>query len=173
VKNSPKIIVITGAESTGKSTLTEALAKYFDSPYIPEIAREYVEKLDGGYNYNDVETIARMQVEHFREIQHTNTPYIFIDTWLLNTKVWFEEVFEKSPDWLLPEILAIKVDLYLICDIDLPWIYDPVRENGGEKREFLQNRYIENIKEFNFKYEIVQGKNKERFQNALEILKLL
>jgi NadR type nicotinamide-nucleotide adenylyltransferase len=173
VKNSPKIIVITGAESTGKSTLTEALAKYFNSPYIPEIAREYVEKLGGDYNYNDVETIARMQVEHFREIQHTNTPYIFIDTWLLNTKVWFGEVFEKSPDWLLPEILAIKVDLYLICDIDLPWIYDPVRENGGEKREFLQNRYIENIKEFNFKYEMVQGKNEERFQNALEILKLL
>jgi NadR type nicotinamide-nucleotide adenylyltransferase len=173
VKTSSKIIVITGAESTGKSTLTEALAKHFNTPYIPEIAREYVEKLDGDYNYNDVETIARMQVEHFREIQYTNTPYIFIDTWLLNTKVWFEEVFEKSPDWLLPEILEIKVDLYLICDIDLPWIYDPVRENGGEKREFLQNRYIENIKEFNFKYEMVQGKNEERFQNTLEILKLL
>lgn len=173
MKTSPKIIVITGAESTGKSTLTEALAKHFNSPYIPEIAREYVEKLNRDYNYNDVEKIARMQVEQFREIQNTNTPYIFIDTWLLNTKVWFEEVFQNLPEWLLPEILGIKIDLYLICDIDLPWIYDPVRENGGEKREFLQNKYIENLSEFNFIYEMVQGKNEERFQNALQILKLL
>jgi nicotinamide riboside kinase len=142
VKTSPKIIVITGAESTGKSTLTEALAKYFKCPYIHEIAREYVEKLERDYNYNDVETIARMQVEQFRKIQNTNDPYIFIDTWLLNTKVWFEEVFAQTPDWLLSEIISIKADLYLVCDIDLPWVYDPVRENGGEKREFLQKKYI-------------------------------
>lgn len=173
MKISPKIIVITGAESTGKSTLTKALAKYFDSPYIPELAREYVEKLERNYNYKDVEKIARMQVEQFSKLQNTDVPYIFIDTWLLNTKVWFEEVFQKSPDWLIPEIREIKVDLYLVCDIDLPWIYDPVRENGGKKRKFLQNKYIENINEFKFRYEMVKGKNEERFQNALEILQLL
>lgn len=173
MKTSPKIIVITGAESTGKSTLTKALAEYFNVPYIHEIAREYVEELDRDYDYCDVEKIARIQVEHFNKIQNTNVPYIFIDTWLLNTKVWFEEVFGKTPNWLLPEIHKIKVDLYLICDIDLPWIYDPVRENGGERREFLQKKYIENIKELDFKYEIVQGKNEVRFHNALEFLNLL
>ncbi len=59
LKSKTKIIVITGAESTGKSTLTEALAKHFNVPYIPEIAREYIEKLPHKYNYRDVEIIAK------------------------------------------------------------------------------------------------------------------
>ena len=67
MKRIPEIIVITGAESTGKSTLTEQLANHFKVPFIPEIAREYIEKLDRKYNYNDVEQIARLQVERMKE----------------------------------------------------------------------------------------------------------
>jgi nicotinamide riboside kinase len=58
----------------------------------------------------------------------------------------------------------------LVCDIDLPWIADPVRENGGENRKILQNKYIENISEFKFKYKLVSGIDEERFQNALKFL---
>jgi NadR type nicotinamide-nucleotide adenylyltransferase len=172
MKKSPKIVVITGAESTGKSVLTEALANNFNVPFIPEIARDYIEKLDRKYTYSDVETIARIQVEQFNRLKTSDHPWLFIDTWLFITKVWFDVVFGKIPDWIIETIQDTKIDLFLVCDIDLPWIEDPVRENGGEKRITLHKRYLEEIKDFNFRYEIIRGQNEQRFQNALQILKL-
>jgi NadR type nicotinamide-nucleotide adenylyltransferase len=162
--------VITGAESTGKSTLTERLANHFEAPYIHEIAREYVENLGRKYTYSDVENIAKMQIAKFNSISKSDTPYIFVDTWLIVTKIWFEFVYNKTPDWIIQEILKTKIDLFLVCDIDLPWIYDPVRENGGENRRILQNKYIENINEFNFDYKLVSGIDDERFNCALNYL---
>jgi hypothetical protein len=59
----------------------------------------------------------------------------------------------------------------LICDIDLPWEPDPVRENGGDRRLFLHNKYIEEIKKYNFNYKIVSGIDSVRFSNAIKLLK--
>jgi nicotinamide riboside kinase len=167
LKKAPKIIVITGAESTGKTTLTERLSTHFSVPYMPEIAREYVEKLDRKYTFSDVETIARMQIELFRKIKDTKAPFIFIDTWLIVTKIWFEFVYRQTPDWLVKELTKNKIDLFLVCDTDLPWVYDPVRENGGETRKILQEKYIENIVNFGFNYKMVNGIDDERFKNAI------
>jgi nicotinamide riboside kinase len=170
LKTKPKIIVITGAESTGKTTLTEQLAHHFDVPYMPEIARQYVENLNGKYTFSDIETIARMQIELFNKISISNAPYIFIDTWLIVTKNWFEFVYNEVPEWIVSEIEKTKIDLFMVCDIDLPWVYDPVRENGGENRQILQNKYIADIIKFSFKHKIVQGTNEGRFNNALRFL---
>lgn len=168
MKKIPEIIVITGAESTGKSTLTEQLANHFNVPFIPEIARDYIEKLDRKYNYSDVEQIARLQVEKMDELKQLDIPYIFCDTWLIITKVWFEVVFGKGPVWIEDEIRKTKIDLFLLCDTDLPWIADPVRENGGENRLILQNIYKENIEKFAFSYKVVSGTNNDRFEIALK-----
>lgn len=173
MKSKPKIIVITGAESTGKSTLTERLASHFGVPFVPEIAREYVEGLNRKYNYTDVENIAKIQIAQFSKISNSGVPYIFLDTWLIVTKIWFEFVYNKIPDWLITEIEKTKIDLFLVCDIDLPWVYDPVRENGGENRKILQNKYIENITRYTFDYRIISGIGDERFYRALNILKEL
>lgn len=170
MSNSPKIIVITGAESTGKSVLTEALAKHFNVPFIPEIAREYVEKLDRKYNYNDVEIIAGKQADLLNRLSSSTSPFLFVDTWLIITKIWFEVVFKKAPEWIEKEIQKTKIDLFLVCDTDLPWVADPVRENGGENREILQKKYIEQIENYNFKYRIVSGKDEKRLHNALGCL---
>ncbi|MCD6355573.1 MAG: ATP-binding protein [Prolixibacteraceae bacterium] len=169
----PEIIVITGAESTGKSTLTKALADYFAVPYAHEFAREYVENLPGKYSYTDVEKIGKEQVKQLRTLINSNAPFVFIDTWLIITKVWFEVVFNKVPQWIETELRSTPIDLFLVCDTDLPWIADPVRENGGENRLKLQNKYIDNIKKYNFEYNLVTGKNEERFKNSLKILKSL
>lgn len=170
MKIRPKIIVITGAESTGKSTLTEKLADHFKVPFIPEIARNYVENLGRKYNYSDVENIAKIQIDLFKKLDDVDAEYIFLDTWLIVTKIWFEFVYQKIPDWLLDEILKTRIDLFLVCDIDLPWIADPVRENGGKNRKILQNKYIENIKHFDFDYKIVSGFEDMRFFNALKFI---
>jgi nicotinamide riboside kinase len=93
-----------------------------------------------------------------------------VDTWLIITKIWFEEVFGQSPQWLEAAIKNTKIDLFLVCDTDLPWVPDPVRENGGERRLYLQNRYIETIQKYEFSYKIVSGKNNFRFKKALQHL---
>ena len=80
MSNSPKIIVITGAESTGKSVLTKALANHFEVPFIPEIARGYVEKLNRKYNYRDVEQIAHEQVGLLNRLSCAGYPLLFMDT---------------------------------------------------------------------------------------------
>lgn len=170
MENKPKIIVITGAESTGKTTLTTRLAKHFNVPYMPEIAREYVEKLNRKYSFSDVETIAKMQIDLFNKTNKTKVPYIFIDTWLIVTKIWFEFVFKQTPDWLMTELRKTKIDLFLVCDTDLPWIYDPVRENGGENRKILQEKYIKNLGELGYNYNIVSGIDDKRFNNAIRFI---
>jgi NadR type nicotinamide-nucleotide adenylyltransferase len=173
LKKRPKIVVITGAESTGKSTLTEQLALHFNTLFMPEIARLYVEGLNRKYTYNDVEQIAKLQVENLNTLCKQPVPFVFVDTWLIITKVWFEFVYKKTPGWLVDEIRKMRIDLFLVCDTDLPWIYDPVRENGGENRNILQNLYIKNITEFGFKYRIVQGTNSERLANAINFVEEL
>ncbi len=166
MKNNPKIIVITGAESTGKSKLTKQLAEYFNVPFVPEIARHYIEHLNRNYVYSDIEAIANKQIEMYNKFCDYDAQFIFMDTWLIVTKIWFEFVFQKKPGWLVPELLKHKIELFLVCDTDLPWIVDPVRENGGKNRDILQNLYIDNLDKYGFKYKIVSGLDKDRFINA-------
>ena len=170
IKPLPKIIVITGAESTGKSTLTEELANHFNVPFLPEIARNYIENLNRKYTYNDIEKIARLQVEQLKQYKNSEHRFIFLDTWLIVTKIWFEVVFSKGPAWLTSEIQNSKIDFFLVCNTDLPWIPDPVRENGGQMRNILQNRYIETITNYEFKYKVISGQKSDRLKNAIQCL---
>lgn len=167
MKKKPKTIVVTGAESTGKSALCEWLSSYSNVPYIPEFAREYVENLGRHYHYADVEAIARMQVQQFDSPKFQGHTLLIADTWLIITKIWFEEVFKQVPEWLEPAIKKEEINLFLVCDVDLPWVPDKVRENGGERRSYLQSRYIDVIEYYGFQYEIVRGKNNERYRNAV------
>jgi nicotinamide riboside kinase len=93
-----------------------------------------------------------------------------VDTWLIVTKIWFEFVFKKTPEWINTEILKTKIDLFLVCDIDIPWVEDPVRENGGKNRKILQNTYIENIINYGFNYKIVNGKEHARVLKAIHFV---
>lgn len=173
MKNKVKIIVITGAESTGKSTLSRALADHFNVPFIPEYARDYIQDIGRDYTYNDVEFIAQHQIKQLNELLKQNHPFVILDTWLLITKVWFEEVFQKVPGWLEEHIENTPVDMFLICDTDLPWVADEVRENGGENREILQQKYINQIKKHTFNYELICGIHNERSAKAIEIISKL
>lgn len=169
----PKIIVITGAESTGKSTLAEALAEHYKVPFVPEFARDYIVNLNRPYTYHDVEIIARKQVEQINELLETDHRFVFMDTWLIITKIWFEVVFKTIPGWLGEEIKKTNIDLYLVCDTDMPWVADDVRENGGEKREMLQKRYIEEIEKHGCTYHIISGRGDARIRNAIRFIEKL
>ena len=126
-KDKVKWVVISGPESTGKTELAKNLASKLDTLWVPEYAREYIENLNRSYYYKDVEQIAKYQLEQ-EEIYKSNlsSSLLIFDTWFIITKVWFDVVFGKCPDWIISHIQSTRIDLYLVCDVDLPWIPDPV-----------------------------------------------
>ena len=161
-------IAVTGPESTGKTTLAIQLAGQFGGLYIPEYARNYVEKLNHHYTFEDVEAIARMQVTQYQQAQDSDCRFVFFDTWLIITKVWFEWVYNKVPEWLDHEIRNCPIDLFLLCRPDLPWEADSVRENGGENRIKLYNQYKRNLQEYGFNFIEVEGVGEDRVATAVE-----
>jgi NadR type nicotinamide-nucleotide adenylyltransferase len=166
-----KNIFITGPESTGKTELCQKLASHFQTVWIPEYARNYVENLNCPYTFNDVEHIARQQ---FAEIQKDYSAeaqkYVFFDTDLIITKVWFEVVFGKFPVGFEKMISDSRFDLFLLCFPDLEWKPDKVRENGGSKRIELFEKYQNELISGNFNFKIVKGFGELRFENALKII---
>jgi len=162
-------IVITGPESTGKTELSIALARHYNTIWIPEFARGYISEINRPYTYKDVVYIAEQQVIQTNIDSNHNGKIIFFDTWLIITKIWFIEVFQKYPDWIDDAILMNKPDLFLLCYYDLPWQYDPLRENGStERRAYLFKKYLQEIEKINCKYQIISGFNQERFNLAIQ-----
>jgi len=165
------IFVITGPESTGKSSLTEELAKHFNGIAVKEYARDYVQNLNGNYSFEDVEAIATHQVEEYHSMTETtdsNIP-VFFDTFLFITKVWFEEVFYCCPVWLHRAIKKCRIDLALLCFPDLPWKPDGVRENP-HRRSYLFDRYLDELTYYGVPYCVVRGINQTRIETAIRCI---
>ncbi len=160
------IVVLTGPESTGKTTLAERLSRYFGGAWVPEYARDYVKNLGRPYEYEDVIRIAGHQIKQPDPEILKDTPVVFLDTDLIIIKVWLQVVYGKVPRWLEEVLKKRKIDLYLLCRPDIPWEYDPLRENPGRKREELFLMYEEELRRFGFPYRVVEGKGEERFRQA-------
>lgn len=161
-------IILTGPECTGKSTLACQLAEITGSRCIPEYARGYIAGIGGHYTYADVEHIAKIQLEQFEQADEGT---VFFDTWLIITRVWFDVVFGRRPEWIDPAIAGSLDSLYLLCNTDLPWIADEVRENGGPMRERLFERYEQVLKQFGCRYKIVSGSGIHRLECAFNHVK--
>ena len=159
-------VVVTGPESTGKTEICKFLAASFDAAFIPEYAREYVTSLNRPYTFEDVEKIARVQVNQLWQHRKEKLPILFLDTYLIITKVWFREVFGMVPDWIDHSLEDAGIDLFLLCYYDIDWIPDPVRENPGPRRAFLYESYLEEIKQLGRPCEIIRGSGAERFNKA-------
>ncbi len=137
-----KKIVIIGPESTGKSTLCQTLATHYNTLWCPEFARDYLTKNGMDYSYDDLLGIAKGQLEleeqyasalKAQQKEKETNSVLFLDTDMYVMKVWCEYVFGKCHQFILDQIAIRKYDLYLLCNIDLPWVYDPLREYPDEK----------------------------------------
>jgi len=163
-----KRILITGPESTGKSELANDLGKHYGGMVVPEYARKFIQELGRPYQFNDVEHIALKQLEEYDRSFHPD--WIFFDTWLIITKVWFKVVYNRVPSWLEKKIGIASFELVLLCDTDLPWIADPVRENGGALREELLDSYKNELNHFGLNWELVSGSGEERLLKARQLI---
>ncbi len=165
-----KKIAITGPESTGKSTLTKKLANYFNEPYVDEYARMYLNSLDRTYSQADLLNIAQGQVKDEQQKIKTAKQFLFVDTEMVNMKIWSLHKYGSCHEWILDHLSKQDYTLHLLCNIDLPWENDPLRENPG-LREFFMSWFIKELESYNFPYIIISGNAKQRFSIALEALK--
>jgi len=164
----PKKIVIIGPESTGKSTLSQLLAEHYKTQWVPEFAREYLLDLSRPYTYEDLLLIARGQLkEEDRLMASTPSPVVFIDTDMYVMKVWCEFVFGKCHRFILDEIATRHYDGYLLCNTDLPWVADALREYPDlASRERLYHIYQDLMINQTTPWTEIRGGYEERFRQA-------
>ncbi len=163
-------VVITGPESTGKTTLAEKLARSFGTVWVPEYAREFVRNLGKEYNYEDLLRIGRRQIEELTDHYKGADQLIFFDTGLIITRVWFLECYQTCPDFIDRAIREIPIDLYLLCRTDIEWVNDPVREHSDLDRERLFSRYQDELIRYGASYRIIEGRGESRLYNAIQAL---
>ncbi|HAL95928.1 MAG TPA: ATPase [Chitinophagaceae bacterium] len=175
-----KKIVVIGPESTGKSTLCRQLAEHFETVWCPEYAREYLLTNGKDYSYTDLLTIAKGQIageENWAELlekraaplleQDYDIPY-FIDTNMVVMKVWAEFVFNKCHPYIEEQLAKRKYDHYLLCQPDLEWEKDELREYPDlETRERLFFIYKNYLEQQSVPWTLIKGKNDDRIQSAI------
>jgi NadR type nicotinamide-nucleotide adenylyltransferase len=171
-----KKLVAIGPESTGKSTLCGQLAEHYQTAWVPEYAREYLETNGNAYTYDDLLTIARGQINLEETIVNrqssiVNKRPIFIDTDMYVMKVWCEFVFNKCHNWILNRIAERKYDGYLLCNVDLPWVEDNLREYPDLKtREKLYHIYKDIMINQSMPWVDISGSYDERLQKAKDFV---
>ena len=192
-----KKFVIIGPESTGKSTLCSQLAEHYHTFWVPEYAREYLEKNGTDYSYDDLLTIAKGQIELEEEAirnqvsgirEHsqssvtghrhdhmlaltTQLTLLFIDTDMYVMKVWCEYVFNKCHNWILNRIAERNYDGYLLCNVDLPWVKDNLREYPDVKtRNKLYHFYKDILVNQPVPWVDISGNYEERFEKAVNFI---
>jgi NadR type nicotinamide-nucleotide adenylyltransferase len=173
-----KKIVVIGPESTGKSTLCEQLAKYYETLWCPEYAREYLLKYGKKYSYDDLLTIAKGQIaledKYVEQALNEKLHPLFIDTDMYVTKVWCDFVFGKCHHYVLNQIAERKYDLYLLCNTDLPWVKDELREYPDlDTRQKLYDVYKDIMISQPVPWVEISGNHEERLQTAIGAVDLL
>ena len=172
--NTLKKIVVIGPESTGKSTLCQQLSSHFKTDWVKEYAREYLLKNGNKYSFQNLLDIAKGQIN--KEEADTkiardngNQHCLFIDTDMYVMKVWCEFVFDKCHPWILNKIVEQQYDLYLLCDVDLPWVKDELREYPDLiTRNKLYHHYKDIMVNQQVKWVNINGANEQRLKKAID-----
>lgn len=167
-----KKIVVIGPESTGKSTLSEMLAKALHTQWVPEFARHYLEELGRDYNENDLAEIAKGQLEREDHLEQQADKLLICDTDLYVIKVWSEAKYKYCHPWIMEQIANRQYDLYLLTDIDIEWQDDPLREHPhpGE-RKYFYNIYLDIVQNSGVPWVCISGTHEERLKSALDAIK--
>jgi len=161
-------VVVTGPESTGKSTLSEAIAKHFNIDYVPEYSRDYLLARDGKYAESDLLEIAKGQIE-LEDKFEGNKLLMVCDTSLEVIRVWSEWKYNHCDHFILEQARSRIPDLFLLLKPDLPWQPDPLRENPDD-RDVLFAYYQKTLSEYKTKVVEIGGESESRINLAINAI---
>lgn len=162
-----KKIAIVGPESTGKSTMSLQLAKYYNVPWVPEYARYYCANLTAPCTLQDETNMFHGQVALEESVlSMTETDFVICDTTFVTVKIWSDAFFGETPQVVLDALNKYTYDFYLLLDIDLPWQDDPLRDFPNQREHFMQVWHQE-LKALNANYKVIGGTGNDRLNNAI------
>jgi NadR type nicotinamide-nucleotide adenylyltransferase len=166
-------IVVSGSESTGKTTLARDLASHFGAIWVPEQARSYAERVNRPLTAEDVSPIASEQIAAedaaLADAGRRKIQWIFLDTDLISTVVYARHYYGSCPAWIEAEARARLGELYLVADIDVPWTSDSVRDRP-ESRDRLHLEFQSVLAEFNARKCLVRGLGESRLAAAVRCI---
>lgn len=177
IKSSLIKIVLFGPESTGKSTLSNALAKHYKSVCVPEYARDFLQSKWDMYRKTcekkDLWAIAKGQEKLENEISKKANRVLFCDTNLLQTKVYSEIYYEGYCDPRIEKSATENYyDLYFLCDVDIPWVPDDLRDKPNE-RVIMFKAFKKELEKQNLTYVVLKGSYKTRMDIATKHINVL
>lgn len=148
------------------------LAEHYNTCWVEEYARAYINQLKRPYQVHDLEKIARGQLEAERKRSEYANNILICDTNLIVIKIWSDFKYGSCPDWIVEEISRSNYDLHLLTYIDIPWKEDPQREHP-DKRDYLYLKYKKELEFRGFKYVEIKGKMNERVSKAVSAINSL
>lgn len=168
-----KKVLILGAECTGKSTLSRDLAAYFNTCFVPEYLRCYLEQKPLGYvcQYDDLLPVAIGQIECENRAVMTANRYLFCDTSLFELMVYSHWYFNKAPPAITWHIKRHRYDVVLLTDnVGIAWVADGMRDlpNGHDKMRAL---FVAFLQQFNMPYIAISGEQAQRVAQVVNLLK--
>jgi NadR type nicotinamide-nucleotide adenylyltransferase len=169
-----KRIVVIGPESTGKSRLSEALAKELHTVWVPEYARIYLDNINRPYTEADLLSIAQRHAHYEEELEEEANRYLICDTDLHVIKVWSEAKYNSCHKSILEAIAGRRYDLYLLTYIDVEWQADPQREHPDPlMRKHFYNIYRDIVQNSGVQWVDIRGSHTERLQLAMQAINKL
>jgi NadR type nicotinamide-nucleotide adenylyltransferase len=164
-----KRIAIVGPECTGKSTLANLLANHFNTLWVPEFAREYINTLSRPYQKNDLLIIARQQLALEDTLASKANRILICDTTLLVIKIWSEFKYGTCDPEIINALHKRQYDLHLLTYIDIPWEDDPQREHP-HLREQLYTLYKSELEKLNIPFIEIRGTEQARTSSAIKAI---
>ena len=165
-----KRVVVTGSECTGKTTLAGDLARHFRTVWVAEYAREYlvhkVATTGLPLDESDIEPIARGQIAAEDRGAATAKGLLVLDTDLVSTTVYARHYYGACPIWIEQAARDRRADLYLLCDIDVPWVADPARDRP-HYREHIHALFAEALDALGAPYVTIRGSWAARLTAAI------
>lgn len=164
-----KKIAIIGPESTGKSELSAQLARHYDTEWVPEYARFYLDRLSGEYVQSDLLEIAKGQIEWEKDKLEMANDFLICDTNLIVIKVWSDHKYGNTNPLIEESLKSIRYDFYLLANIDLPWRADPQREHPTLRKHFL-DVYRSYLESHDLPFKLISGIEDIRTANAIQAI---
>ena len=162
-------IVLTGSESTGKTTLAAQLAARYGVEFVPEFVREFAALKGAPIAMSDHGPIARGQMALEAEYAARAQSLLIQDADLLSTVAYCDHYFGKCPQWIEDTAIARRPTLYLLAEIDIPWVADGIRDRG-DRRDEMHAVFVETLERLDAPFVALNGLGDERLRNAIQIV---